>query len=127
MKSDTMRAVDDAALPRPWKWTDDTLLWNEKVDHCVLEHGGTNWPMSPENRAAIVSAMNHMPTLITLVAACERRRLVLDARREFGSRAYQENPFSILIYVIGRYLGGCVAGTVVVAGLCDTAWRALQL
>jgi hypothetical protein len=91
MKSDTMRAVDEAALPRPWKWTDGALLWNEEVDH-----EGANWPVSPENRAAIESAMNHMPALITLVAACERRRFALGARREFGSRAYQENPFSAL-------------------------------
>ena len=96
MKSDEMRAVDDAALPRPWKWTDDQLLWNEEVDHCVLSHGGTDWPVSPENRAAIESAMNHMPALVELVAACENRRRAIDARREFGSRSYRDNPFSIL-------------------------------
>lgn len=96
MKSDKMRAIDEKGVERPWKWTDDKLLWNEEVDHCVLEHGGPNWPVSPGNRAAIESATNHMPALITLVAACERRRLVLDARSEFGARSYQEDPFSIL-------------------------------
>jgi hypothetical protein len=96
MKSHEMRALDEAAVPRPWKWTDKQLLWNEEVDHCVLAHGGTEWPVTPENRAAIESALNHMPALIALVAACERRRLALDARREFGERSCRENPYSIL-------------------------------
>lgn len=96
MKSDELLAVDAAALPRPWKWTDGTLLWNEDVDHCVLAHDDTHWPVSPEDRAAIESAMNHMPSLVALVAACENRRIAIDARREFGARSYRENPFSIL-------------------------------
>jgi hypothetical protein len=96
MKSDEMRALDEAAVPRPWKWLDNKLLWNEEMDHCVLSHGGPKWSVTPEDRAAIESAMNHMPALIALVAACERRRLALDARREFGERSYRENPYSIL-------------------------------
>ena len=95
MRSEELRAIDEVTVPRPWKWTDGKLLWNEEVDHCVLEHGGTSWPISPENRAAIASAMNHMPTLIALLAACERRRHCLDARLEFGVRAYNEDPYNI--------------------------------
>ena len=95
MRSDELRAIDEAAVPRPWKWTDDTLLWNEEVDHCVLGHDDSNWSVTPENRAAIASAMNHMPALIALVSACESRRLAIDARREFGERSYGTNPYSI--------------------------------
>lgn len=95
MKSDKMRAIDEAAVARPWKWTDGKLLWNEEVDCCVLEHGGPNWPVSPENRVAIESAMNHMPALITLVAACERRRQALVAHSEFYAVRSQEDPIGI--------------------------------
>ena len=96
MRSDELRAIDEAAVPRPWKWTDDTLLWNEEVDHCVLGHDDSNWSVTPENRAAIASAMNHMPALVTLVSACEHRRRAIDVRREFGERAYATDPFSIM-------------------------------
>lgn len=96
MKSDKMRMIDEAAVARPWKWFDATLLWNEEADHCVLSHGGTNWPVAAGNRVAIESAMNHMPALIELVAACERRQHAVAARREFGVRAYREDPYSIL-------------------------------
>lgn len=88
MKSESLRIIDEAAVPRPWKWTDGTLLWNEKADHCVLQHGGTQWPITPEDRAAIETAMNHMPAVIKLIAACERRREALDARNAFGRRPY---------------------------------------
>lgn len=78
MKYDDLHAVDTAALSRPWSWCDGTLLWNEEADHCVLSHGGTRWPISPENRAAIESAMNHMPALISLVADVERLQDAMD-------------------------------------------------
>ena len=78
MKSNDMLVVDTAALQRPWSWCDGTLLWNEVVDHCVLSHGGTRWPITPENRAAIESAMNHMPALISLVADVERLKDAID-------------------------------------------------
>lgn len=78
MKSDDLLAIDTAALQRPWSWCDGTLLWNEAEDHCVLSHGGTRWPVSPENRAAIESAMNHMPALISLVADVEYLKDAID-------------------------------------------------
>jgi hypothetical protein len=69
---------------------------DEEANDCVLVHADTNWPVTPENRAAIESTMNHMPPLIALVAACARRRRALDARSKFGSRSYREDPYSIL-------------------------------
>ena len=78
MKSSDMLEIDTAALQRPWSWCDGTLLWNEVVDHCVLSHGGTKWSVSPENRAAIESAMNHMPALISLVADVEQLKDAID-------------------------------------------------
>lgn len=88
MKSDDLHVIDAAALSRPWAWCNGTLLWNEEVDHCVLSHGGTKWQTSPENRAAIESAMNHMPALISLVADVERLQDATDRAVDVPKMAY---------------------------------------
>lgn len=68
---------------------------DEMHTHCVLQHDTTSWPPSLRDRTAIESAMSHLPALIALVAACERRQLAVDERRVFGESSYREDPFSI--------------------------------
>jgi hypothetical protein len=67
-------ARDDArALSAPWAWTDETLLWNAEADHCVLQHGGTHWPMTAENREVIAAARNRLPDLVRSLREAAKR------------------------------------------------------
>lgn len=56
-------ALVNAATEGPWEWTeaprsigDGEFLWNREVDEGVLNHAGTMWPVSPENRAFIAAS-----------------------------------------------------------------------
>ena len=67
-------ASDDArALAAPWIWTDETFLWNEAIDHGVLAHGNTNWPVSFDNREVIANARNRLPELARVLADAAKR------------------------------------------------------
>lgn len=65
---------DDArALAAPWIWTDETFLWNEILDHGVLSHGGTQWPVSPDNREVIAASRNRLPDLARVLGEAAKR------------------------------------------------------
>lgn len=67
-------ANDDArALAAPWTWTDDAFLWNEVLDHGVLNHEGTAWSVQPANREVIATSRNRLPELARVLAAAARQ------------------------------------------------------
>jgi hypothetical protein len=67
-------ASDDArAIAAPWIWTDEIFLWNEDLDHGVLNHGGTHWPVMPDNREVIAASRNRLPELARVLADAAKR------------------------------------------------------
>ena len=73
-------ASDDArALPAPWMWTDGTFLWNKALDHGVLAHGNTHWPVSLDNREVIASARNRLSELARVLEDAARRIDLLES------------------------------------------------
>lgn len=61
---------DDARMtPAPWEW-DDGFLWNRDADIGVLNHAGTDWPVSEADAAGIARLRNNArPTAEQIEAA----------------------------------------------------------
>lgn len=67
-------ARDDARATKvPWIWTDIIYLWNEEIDHGVLEHGGVEWPMSADDREVIAASRNRLPELARVLKESARQ------------------------------------------------------
>ena len=69
---------DQRAIEPPWSWTDDTLLWNIVLDHCILEHAhgdrpGVGWPTTKEDRDLIANTRNRLPDIIRVMQLAARR------------------------------------------------------
>lgn len=75
--SDACARDDARATAAPWIWSDETFLWSVDVDHGVLEHGGTRWPVTPENREAIAAGRNRLPELVRVLRAAATEVAVL--------------------------------------------------
>jgi len=65
---------DDArATQAPWIWTDEAFLWHAESDCGVLNHGETDWPVSPDNRAVIAASRNRLSELARTLKEAARR------------------------------------------------------
>ena len=76
MKAADLRAIDEASTPRPYRFNEHTgdieapkAGHNEFLPKLVCQMYVAN---HRANAAAIATAMNHLPALIDLAAACER-------------------------------------------------------
>ena len=84
--ADACARDDERATSAPWIWTDEILLWNQVIDHCVLEHaiGHVQWPVTPEDRETIAAARNRLPELVRVLreaASCLAVQAALLAER----------------------------------------------
>lgn len=64
---------DERATKGPWTWTDEVFLWNQEIDQGILNHGGTDWPVSEANRDVIAAARNRLPELVRVLAGASRQ------------------------------------------------------